>query len=240
MKKKIFYLVCSICLVCISCQQEEALYSCDPNVDRWADDNFQEISNMSRANFLRLENDSYKRVAYRTFSIDKQRSFWAEKYRELMNLNWTEEEWKHIEQVYSLVLDEDKSILKKSDVENDDELLEFMYRWEEYARETLRWSKKQIYAICYTVERVINTQGDLELYYNPKNSKLTRSESGSDSGSGFECSCSQKSSYCDIIDHEGPDYASCKTPSGGSCKHIDGCGFFLQFECDGMCLGPYV
>lgn len=27
MKKKIFYLVCSICLVCISCQQEEALYS---------------------------------------------------------------------------------------------------------------------------------------------------------------------------------------------------------------------
>lgn len=36
------------------------------------------------------------------------------------------------------------------------------------------------------------------------------------------------------------DYAYCKTPSGGSCKHIDGCGFFLQFECDGMCLGTYV
>lgn len=238
MKKKTFYLFCFICLGCISCQQEDALYSCDPSVERWANDNLSEISQMSRVSFLSLENDAYKRAAYRTFTTDKQRAFWVEKYRELKDLNWSDVEWKHIELIYSLVLDEEKSIFKILDWENDDESLKFIYHWQEYARETLGWNKKQIYAICYSAERVINTQGDLELIYSPRSKKLTRSESGSDSGSGFECSCSQTSSYCDILDHEGPDYAYCRTPSGGGCKTTErGCGLFWNFSCNGVCLG---
>ncbi len=52
----------------------------------------------------------------------------------------------------------------------------------------------------------------------------------------FSFSC-QKSSYCDILDHEGPDYTTCRTPTRGSCKPTSGCGLFWLFECDGMCLG---
>lgn len=236
MKILMIYLFLFIGLCLSSCQDEDTLYSCDPIVERWTNDNLSEISKMSRVSFLSLENDEYKRAAYRTFGIDKQRRFWMEKYKELKKMDWSDVEWRHIEQIYSLVLDEEKSILNALDLENDDELLKFIYHWQEYARETLGWSKKQIYAICYSVEKVINTQGDIELIYNPRSNNLTRSES--DSGSGFECSCSQTSSYCDILDHEGPDYAYCRTPSGGGCKVTErGCGLFWSFSCNGMCLG---
>ena len=58
-------------------------------------------------------------------------------------MDWSDVEWRHIEQIYSLVLDEEKSILNALDLENDDELLKFIYHWQEYARETLGWSKNR-------------------------------------------------------------------------------------------------
>lgn len=85
---------------------------------------------------------------------------------------------------------------------------------------------------------MINKQGDLDLKLEKRTEQLARNEAGG--GSGFECSCSQKSSYCDIIDHEGPPFTTCKTPNGGGCKVTSGCGLFWQFDCDDMCLGLHV
>ena len=143
MKILMIYLFLFIGLCLSSCQDEDSLYSCDPIVERWTNDNLSEISKMSRVSFLSLENDEYKRAAYRTFGIDKQRRFWMEKYKELKKMDWSDVEWRHIEQIYSLVLDEEKSILNALDLENDDELLKFIYHWQEYARETLGWSKNR-------------------------------------------------------------------------------------------------
>lgn len=234
---KMMTLLFLIMIFCLSsCQKDDMLYSCDPNVEKWANENSAEISKMNRINFLKLGNDSYQKAAYRVFNVEKKRTIWKEKYQELKNLNWSEPEWNHIDLIYSLVLDDKLSVFKPIDIENDDELLKFIYHWQEYASEVLGWNKKQIFAICYSIGKVVNKQGDLDLNYEQKRTiMLNRTESGV----GSECSCSQVSSYCDILDHEGPDYAYCRTPSGGSCKEIPGCGLFWQFTCTGVCSGLY-
>lgn len=229
-------LLISFCL--FSCQKDEMLYSCDSQIEKWAIENKSEINKMTRKQFLEINNFSIKKAAYRAFTFENKQEVWREKYRELETLDWSKAEWKHISLIYSLVLsDERNSILRAKDVEEDDNLLIFSYRWEDYAKTTLGWTRKQIYAICYTVEKVMNKQGDLDVQIEQRTENLARNETG---GSGFECSCSQKSSYCDIIDHEGPAYTTCKTPNGGGCKVTSGCGLFWQFDCDGMCLGLHV
>lgn len=231
--KKLCYLL--LLIFCFSCQKDEMLYSCDPNVEKWTAEKKLEINKMNREQFLGITNISYKKAAYRAFTLENKQKIWKEKLQELKKLNWSDAEWKHIVSIYSLVLNEKKTILGLKEVEDNDELLIFSYRWEEYARTILRWNKKQIYAICYTVEKMINKQGDLAVNVEHRVEVLARNETGG--GGGFECSCSQKSSYCDIIDHEGPPYTTCRTPSGGSCIVTSGCGLFWQFDCDGMCLG---
>lgn len=221
-----------------SCQKEEMLYSCDSNIEKWAKENSSEINRMNREEFLKISNESRKKAAYRAFNLENKQRNWEEKYQELKKLNWSEDEWKHIDLIYSLVLDKTMSMLNTENLEESDKFLIFVYRWEDYARTTLGWNKKQIYAVCYTVERVINKQGDLDVDIEHRTAMLTRSESGDENQP--ECSCSQKSSYCDILDHEGPDYTTCKTPNGGSCKVVSGCGLFWQFNCDGMCLGLHI
>lgn len=234
MNKKFFFLFLFISLGLISCQEDQ-LYSCDPDVESWVNNNMLKISKMSRVDFLSLENDSYKRAAYRTFSVEKQRSLWIDKYEELKRLDWTEAEMKHIDLIYSVVLNEEKSIFKISDLENNDEIMKFIYRWEEYGREKLGWNKKQIYAICYTPEIIDNTQGDLALFYIQRiNDKLSKD-------GWSDCSCSDRSNFCDPFDHEGPPYTYCRTPTGGGCNEtLDGCGLFWRYPCVGMCLGLYV
>ena len=233
MKKNIFILILASILTS-SCKKEH-LYSCDSVIDEWVIENYDELKQLNRESLLSLRSNSYRRAAYRTLSIQKKKDIWKDKYLELEKLDWTIQEWLHIQKIYSLILlDEEVSILNMDHIENNDSLLIQIYRWEEYARENLKWTKKQIYAICYTPEIVLNRQGDL--YYNIDSDVevLTRSEYG------FGCSCSQISSYCDILEHEGPDYTYCKTPNGGSCVPSEGCGLFWLFTCDGMCLGLYV
>ena len=231
MQKVKYLLVLVMSIFSFSCQKSN-MYSCDPDIERWANENVLEISRMSRMQFLNLKKDSYKRAAYRIFDTEKKREIWNEKYQELEKLDWSEVEWKHIDLIYSLILDYEKSIFTSIDLNNNDELLIFIYRWQEYANNTLGWNKKQIHAICYSIEKVLNKQGDLDKNFEDEIIALTQGE-----GVGFECSCSQKSSYCDILDHEGPDYTTCRTPTRGSCKPTSGCGLFWLFECDGMCLG---
>lgn len=230
--KKMKFLLLLFVVYCLSSCQKDPLYSCDPSIEKWASENLSAINRLDREQLLNLGNDSYRKAAYRGFSSEKKQKIWKEKYLELKKLNWSKAEWEHIDLIYSLVLDDKISIINSLDVENDDELLKFIYRWQEHASEVLGWNKKQIFAICYSIGEVINKQGDLALNYE-RNNRLVRTEPGA----GFECSCSQVSSYCDILDHEGPDYTTCRTPEGGGCKKIPGCGLFWQFECTGMCLG---
>lgn len=157
MQKVKYLLVLVMSIFSFSCQKSN-MYSCDPDIERWANENVLEISRMSRMQFLNLKKDSYKRAAYRIFDTEKKREIWNEKYQELEKLDWSEVEWKHIELIYSLILDYEKSIFTSIDLNNNDELLIFIYRWQEYANNTLGWNKKQIHAICYSIEKVLNKQ----------------------------------------------------------------------------------
>lgn len=232
--KKCYFILFLVSLVMFSCQKEH-LYSCDPFVDEWAVENYNEIMKLSSEEFYSLKNNAYRRAAYRIMPTQSKFNIWRNKLDELEKLEWSEEEWKHILKIYSLALSNTKySILNTDHIEENDSLLIQIYRWENYAREELKWTKKMIYAICCTPEKMINKNGDLYYNINENVQTLSRTEGG------FECSCSQVSSYCDILDHEGPDYTVCRTPTNGSCVTVSGCGFFWQFKCDGMCMGLYV
>lgn len=235
MKNFYFIMLMSIGISLFSCQNEKMLYSCDSNIETWAVENCLSINKMGRKQFLEINDISYKKAAYRVFTFENKQNIWKGKYDELSLLSWTEAEWKHISLIYSLVLSgKHISILSSKNVADDDDLLIFLYRWEDYAKTTLGWTKKQIYAICHTVEKVVSLEGDLETNTVQSVEFMERNESGAN---GFECMCSQKSSFCDPIDHPGPPYTVCKTPNGGSCKVVSGCGLFWQFDCDGLCLG---
>lgn len=126
----------SLCLY--SCQKDEMFYSCDSQIEKWAIENKSELNKMTRKQFLEINNLSIKKAAYRAFTFENKQKVWREKYQELKMLDWSEAEWNHIGLLYSLVLsDKQNSILCANDVEEDDSLLIFSYRWEDYAKTTL-------------------------------------------------------------------------------------------------------
>lgn len=59
-------------------------------------------------------------------------------------------------------------------------------------------------------------------------------KSRSESGSGNDCACSSISDYCDIF---GEARTFCNTTIKNYDHVVDGCGIFLQYSCDGVCVG---
>ena len=228
MKKYSLFTFLSI-FVFMSCSnKEDKKFSCDPNIDNWVKSNVSTIRYMKRTEWLKLD-ESLKKPVYRAFAPKEKHNFWLDKLGEVINLNWTSKEKEHIIVLYNWVKNNPNFFA--DDLNQDSkEFLEaekFEYEWREKGESELGWSKQIIAAITMSGNRVLNTQGELEVVKKTANGLVRLKTTGLEPGAGQKCECNRIDDWC------GRDSDCSKNDY---CNVYRGCGWFLQAFCDGMCV----
>lgn len=216
--KKLSYYLCLVIVLFSSCQQDE-IFSCNEDVNRWANDNIDDIRVMTRSDWNNLD-ENRKMACYAAFTTEQRISFWKEKFDNVLNLNWNSEEMEHIKLLQNFVESHcDFFDREKQMTDEDYEVVElFAYRWKQKAEEDLGWSDKLIKALIADGNEIVDKNGTT-LFIQPNLAVKSRSE--------ISCDCSVSSDWCS-------HYYECGTRT--TCdKKIRECGTLYLFDCDGVC-----
>lgn len=228
MKKYLYWVTMMLLLGFSSCQQDdELIYSCDPEEDAWAKENLDDIRVMTRANWLKMD-DSKKRVVYRAFSAEQKCNFWIEKIDKVLLANqWTEKEFNHI----SLLKDAVKEHLNwfnlkgiEADEKTFDEFKIFAYQWLEHARNELKWDDFLIGSIVATGDDLAIVNGKVESKVVSSNRVIMKKR---------EETCDCKTSNIVFTTCGSLQNSDCLS---SSCETIRDCGFLTSETCDGICV----
>ncbi len=215
MKKIIYLLGLSMALLMSSCSQDEVFYSCDPEIDAWAKDNFEELQSVDTKTFRSYATE-YRMAIYNIITPEKRVGIWKEKINETLKLDWSEAEAEHIRCLLDMI-DENINWYEKGVPEEEREKYEIMaYRWVEYAKEVLGWKQELAAAIAASPLFLKNTNG--ELIVSP-NEKRVRIKSASELP---KCTCNPAVSFCSPC-----RYDPCK-------EKTLGCGLLGLGICNGL------
>jgi hypothetical protein len=239
MKTKLFILGIMACFTFISCQKDPLLYSCDPEMDAWAKNNYESIQSFTIAEFIGLDY-AQQQAAYATMGQKQRHEIWMNKLNDVIQMCWTEDEEKHIELLISYV-GKNESLFANNETQQERDQFELsMYEWVDYAEEKLKWDKKTIYSICGDPNPVVMMtvdDGRIKLI----NSKLVESLTGeqqatiktrSEVSEGPLCSCAMT---CDLCDIAGEANIMCNNYNYKCQVSVNQCGWFKKFDCDGVC-----
>lgn len=215
------FFILIMCVGLFSCNTDD--YSCDPVTNKWVNDNIDDIHSMNREEWIRIQDISKQRGAYGAFSIEQKIALWKGKFEEVLKLDWTPEEYIHLEMLSN-------SIQSNPDWYNQDAIEEiqdqkelFVQEWLDYAMEELNWSKELIYAIAFTPERIDSNK---RLVHVPTRQLLkNRSEIV------HECDCNLP---------ESANFFQCGSTTkdciSGNCKETSWkCGWAWSYPCNGLC-----
>ena len=207
-------------LLFTSCD-DDPVYSCDEQTDRWVKDNMELVRNIDRDSFLTYS-DSEKRAMYRAFTPEQRISMWKEKLNEVKMLSWNEKELSHITKLEEFINMHKECFEDGMSDENEDVLDVFFYQWQTYAIDSLGWDRQIGFAIAGSLNQM-KENGEIEREdLNMRKGMRTRSKSGED------CDCSSKlfNDFC--IGMYCNDRAKCEGVSSS-------CGWFWNKDCDGLC-----
>lgn len=222
-----FLLVIVITITGCSKYEEEEIYSCNKEANLWAKSNLNEIKQMKVAKWYSINNIAYQKAAYAAFNIEQRKELWLFKLQETLNLNWTNAEKEHIENLACLIKDNSQIFDDKVGVDDNTELM--LHQWKEYALEQLKWDNELIFAIIKTPEKLnINKKLDMSLYKSP----TAKNKSESDGDKQPLCNCNSAESHgwflCTLWFHQ------CHV---GVCEvRTYGCGDVWAYSCNGMCV----
>jgi len=223
LSKAIIFLVV-VCFV-VSCEKDE-FYSCDPDIDTWVKSNLVEIRDMTRADWLAIGDNDLQRAAFIAFTPDQKRALWIGKMEEVLTLDWTEQEREHLQYILEFLKVDPFIFLSKSDLDvaDIDELDLILYKWEEYAKETLGWDDELLYNLVYTAKVMnINKEIDSDFAASPRLKDKREIPK-------TYCSCNTNS------DCRGNGKCWESTDLGLKCTQSEaGCGLFHNNPCYKLC-----
>lgn len=217
------YLYILILIGASSCTEPQ--YSCDPQIDKWVSQNLERLKTISRAEWLDINDIEYQRGAYAAFSTEQKMKLWADKLDEVLELDWTETEYKHIDGLREGIMDHpDWHRQDCPDPDSDSKEL-FMYKWLDYAANQLYWPKELIYAIAFTPESIAKDKTIIRAESVRVPLMTTRSETRP---------------RCDCHNPESAQYYACddqnKDCRTGNCEMTTWrCGWLWTYECNGLC-----
>lgn len=217
-------------MVLYSCSQDEEVYSCNKDVDKWVKENIDEIRSMTRLQWCQLDY-AVSAATYVAFTQSQKIDFWKAKLSEVKELNWTKAELAHIQRVEDYIMSNPEVFNgRKLSEDRQDEIEIFFVKWAKYAEKNLRWTKKTIAAIVCTGYKVVDTNGTLQM---PSKNESVRLLSAPYMAPVTEapCNCNKESLVSCILDpFRDCDSSNCK-------EEVEGCGFLMRFPCDGTCGG---
>lgn len=226
-----------------SCTSDDYLFSCDTSVNSWVENNLTEIKQMTRENWLAIDNPEVARACFRAFSPQQRAEFWIDKLKEVQNLDWNIDEKNHISELIEF-LSKNANIF--SDYADDrilqDKTDTFLYLWIEKCREQFNWTNNTIYGIIASGHPILDKTGRMQIT-NTSEKMMTRSGTS-------DCSCSTSSDWCvshalqieqilPIVIDGIYDLENVKCIAGGCNLGSLGCGTLFLGKCDGTCYMPY-
>ena len=127
--------------------------------DEWVATHLDEIHQMTRADWLKLDYPLSKPV-FVAFTPTQKEAFWRDKIQEVLALEWSDAERAHIKECLAwmethreMFSGSNKAILQESE--------DFFLEWAAEGIEKFRWSKHLPAAIAVAGNRMTNKNGDL-------------------------------------------------------------------------------
>lgn len=220
MKKYSILIMMAATLFLSACaQDDEPTFSCNSNINQWVLNNLEEISTMTRSDWKELPNDVAIAV-YRAFSPEQKIRFWQEKFEEVKQLEWSNEERMHIQMAEKFLYSHTQLFYKKRLSEDEeDELDIFYYTWSRKAMHDFNWDERLAADIIVSRNDIRKVQTrSFEPPSNPFEPPISLPD----------CSC-KYDIYCLPFDCE-----------PGFCEETDdGCGVLSLARCKGLCAGAF-
>jgi len=222
MKKSYLWSMLMLSFLFISCQKDEALYSCDPEIDKWTKDNLDLISGMNREDILTYKNDIYlQKSIYSAMNPEQKRKIWKEKTSEVLKLSWTDKESLHIRSLLDIIEGYPEFFNSSLYSKCSDDIDLISYKWIKFAEEELKWNYNKIYAVSMTYNSININNGIIivdERFDDNSYSIKTRSETNYACNCRKDSECAKNSNCLDV-----------------KCDVVGGCGFLSFQNCTGMC-----
>lgn len=85
-------------------QKTELYYSCNREIDHWVRENINNISKITREDFLAYRNDVDRQKAiYAALSPEQKTHLWKAKIEDVLSLSWSEKERMHIASLLTII-----------------------------------------------------------------------------------------------------------------------------------------
>jgi len=216
MKRSLFFALVIFYFYLTSCQFDKQIYSCDPVINSYVNENKEEFSQL---NLQQLTSYDYtlQKAIFNSWDYTKKREAWIDKLNYIIsNEKLTYDEIIHIQKLIDHIQPDyfsDESLFKNSEGNTL-----FANKWIEYSQNELGWSDQFIAFIVY---RLYLNQTQLEAELSELNS--LRTETSTD---GESCNCNRSADFCG-------DHYLCRVTG---CTPTGGCGWLGTQICDGSCL----
>jgi hypothetical protein len=211
------------------CQKDDLVYSCDPEEDAIVKENLIEIREMSRQDWLQVDNN-LKTPVYRAFASQQKQTFWVDKLNEALEAHeWNELERNHIIALRDAVSANPDWFILPHKRGSKKKFEEFEKRWENYAKDSLMWTDKQIFAVGETGAKLLDKSGEVSFDITSPvavNFAVVRLKSGTENSNQPDCNCTNTLGCGG--DKCNKSYQICKMTDGG-------CGFLGGSDCTGLC-----
>jgi hypothetical protein len=214
MKRLLYILVFPVIL--FSCQQDDLIYSCDPELNNFVTENKTEFSKISVTELASYD-ITLQRAVFRSWDAEKKRTAWLDKLEQVLYSSClSEAETNHIQKLIDHIeagYFSDKKIKKGSASR-----AKFAAEWLNYASNDLGWSGE---FIAFLVYRLYTKQSQFEAELSVVKSFKVKATTNSESGT---CNCNTAADYCGSHDCL---LTGCSTGSG--------CGWLWSGTCNGYC-----
>ena len=94
--RNVYFLCVTALTIMVSCSSDELTYSCDREINQWVKDNIESIQQMDRSDWLSVSGEM-SIATYRAFTYQQRIRFWQDKFTEVKQLPWEDNELRHIE-----------------------------------------------------------------------------------------------------------------------------------------------
>lgn len=192
------------------------VFSCDPNEDQWAHENYETLSKITGTELRKLTAEKQV-VAFRTLSSSRKADIWKERFSELLLLTWSEKEKKHLTYLSDSINEKWFEINSNENKLYKLGLHSRMKDWTLYSRDSLGWSKELVFSVACRLDTPISSNNYLlesQLVAQPPSDEPS-------------CKCSSWDDWCSGT-------SSCD--SNKDCKETAlGCGLLWMYDCDGLC-----
>jgi hypothetical protein len=227
MKNLNLLFVCLAVALASCSNNEDEQYSCDESTNEWIVSNLDEIRTMDRASWAAIPSETTRHAAYGVFSSDQKYNFWLDKFAEMQELGWNESELAHIKLLRDFITSVPNYFDDIVDVDVEDAVDLFLYKWKEYAKDVLGWNDHMLYSMIATGESMISREG------NFVSDETLMTLDAAETGNQSDCICSVVDDWCNFVLSADAKKFKC---TSGSCNTKENCGTLWKKTCDGSCI----